>query len=119
MINQRGWTTRISWASLQAEAIGVGFETIVNEDTTNYQATVRASLTTDSAPDIFTWWSGFRMEDIVAAGGAADVTEVWQPYIDSGEYSQGLANAFAFDGKVYAVPFHFRLLERLLQQTSI
>jgi len=90
-----------------AEAIGVGFETIINEDTTNYQATVRASLTTDSAPDIFTWWSGFRMEDIVAAGGAADVTEVWQPYLDSGEYSQGLANAFAFDGKVYAIPFHF------------
>jgi ABC-type glycerol-3-phosphate transport system substrate-binding protein len=90
-----------------AEAIGVGFETIVNEDTTNYQATIRASLTTDSAPDIFTWWSGFRMEDIVAAGGAADVTDVWQPYLDSGEYSQGLANAFAFDGKVYALPFHF------------
>ncbi len=90
-----------------AEAIGIGFESIINEDTTNYQATVRASLTTDSAPDIFTWWSGFRMEDIVAAGGATDLTDVWQPYLDSGEYSQGLANAFAFDGKVYAVPFHF------------
>jgi multiple sugar transport system substrate-binding protein len=90
-----------------AEAIGVGFETIVNDNTTNYQATVRASLTTDAAPDLYTWWSGFRMEDIVAAGGAADLTEVWQPYLDSGEYSQGLANAFAFDGKIYALPFHF------------
>ncbi len=90
-----------------AEAIGVGFETITNEDTTNYQATVRASLTTDAAPDLYTWWSGYRMEDIVAAGGAADLTEIWQPYIDSGQYSPGLANAFTFDGKVYAVPFHF------------
>lgn len=86
-------------------ATGVGFESIVNEDTTNYQATVRASLSTDRAPDLYTWWSGFRMEDIVKAGGAADLTDIWQKYIDSGEYSQGVANAFAFDGKVYAVPF--------------
>jgi multiple sugar transport system substrate-binding protein len=88
-----------------AAATGVGFETIVNEDTTNYQATVRASLGTARAPDLYTWWSGFRMEDIVKAGGAADLTDIWQKYIDAGEYSQGVANAFAFDGKVYAVPF--------------
>jgi multiple sugar transport system substrate-binding protein len=88
-----------------ATATGIGFETIVNEDTTNYQATVRASLSTARAPDLYTWWSGFRMEDIVKAGGAADLTDIWQKYIDSGEYSQGVANAFAFDGKVYAVPF--------------
>ncbi len=66
---------------------------------------MRASLSTDRAPDLYTWWSGFRMEDIVKAGGAADLTDIWQKYIDSGEYSQGVANAFAFDGKVYAVPF--------------
>ena len=88
-----------------ADATGVGFESVVNEDTTNYQATVRASLSSDRAPALFTWWSGFRMEDIVEAGGAADLTEIWQKYIDSGQYSQGAANAFAFDGKVYAVPF--------------
>ncbi len=86
-------------------ATGTGFESIVNEDTTNYQATVRASLTSDAAPDLYTWWSGYRMEDIVKAGGAADLSDIWQKYIDSGEYSQGVANAFAFDGKVYAVPF--------------
>ena len=39
------------------------------------------------------------------AGGAADLTDIWQKYIDSGEYSQGLASAFTFDGKVYAAPF--------------
>jgi multiple sugar transport system substrate-binding protein len=93
--------------ALAAEDIGIGYETIANDDTTNYQATMRASLTTDSAPDLFTWWSGYRMEDIVEVGGAADLTDIWQPYIDSGEYSEGLANAFTFDGKVYAVPFHF------------
>jgi ABC-type glycerol-3-phosphate transport system substrate-binding protein len=87
------------------EAIGVGFANVPYNDPTTFQPTVRAALTTDQAPDLYTWWSGYRMEDIVEAGGAADLTDIWQKYIDSGEYSQGVANAFAFDGKVYAVPF--------------
>ncbi len=88
-----------------AEAINVGFATVPNEDPTTFQATVRASLGSGQAPDLYTWWSGYRMEDIVKAGGAADLTDIWQKYIEAGEYSQGLANAFTFDGKVYAAPF--------------
>jgi ABC-type glycerol-3-phosphate transport system substrate-binding protein len=87
------------------EATNVGFVTVPEPDPTTFQATVRASLGGDQAPDLYTWWSGYRMEDIVEAGGAADLTDIWQKYIDSGEYSQGLANAFTFDGKVYAAPF--------------
>lgn len=88
-----------------AAAIGIGFESIANADTTAYQPTVRAALSSDKAPDLFTWWSGYRMEDIVKAGGAADLTDIWKKYIDAGEYSQDVANAFTIDGKVYAVPF--------------
>ncbi len=89
---------------MAAGDVNVGWTTVPFADTTNYQTTVRASLTTDKAPDLYTWWSGYRMEDIVKAGGAADLTDVWKKYIDSGEYTQDVANAFAFDGKVYAVP---------------
>ena len=87
-----------------AEAIGVGFVTVPYNDPDVYKATVRAALTTDKAPDLFTWWSGYQMEDIVKAGGAADLTEIWQKYIDSGEYGKSMADAFTFDGKVYGVP---------------
>ncbi|MCO6449518.1 MAG: extracellular solute-binding protein, partial [Caldilineales bacterium] len=89
---------------MSATDTGVGFTGVPFADTTNYQTTVRAALGTDSAPDLYTWWSGYRMEDIVKAGVAADLTAVWDKYLASGEYSQGVANAFAFDGKVYAVP---------------
>jgi len=47
-----------------ADAIGVGFASVPFPDTTTYQSTVRAALGTDKAPDMFTWWSGYRMEDI-------------------------------------------------------
>jgi multiple sugar transport system substrate-binding protein len=94
----------LTMGELSAADTGVGFVGVPFADTTNYQTTVRAALGTDSAPDLYTWWSGYRMEDIVKAGAAADLTAVWDKYIASGEYSQGVANAFAFDGKVYAVP---------------
>lgn len=91
------------------DAVGTGFVTVRNEDPTTFQATIRASLSTDQAPDLYTWWSGYRMEDIVQAGGAADLTDIWQTYLDSGEYSQGVANAYTFDGKIYAAPFNLAL----------
>ena len=87
-----------------AAAIGIGFTSNANADTTVYQANLRAALSSDKAPDLFSAWSGYRMEDIAKAGLAADLTDIWKKYIDSGEYSQGVANAFSFDGKVYAVP---------------
>ncbi len=89
-----------------AEAIGVGFASVPFPDTTTYQSTVRAALGTDKAPDMFTWWSGYRMEDIVNSGGAEDLSAIWDKYLASGEYTPGIASAYTFDGKVYAVPFN-------------
>ena len=89
-----------------AEAIGVGFKSVAFPDPPTYQSTVRAALLSDSAPDLFTWWFGFQMEDLVMSGGTEDLTAIWDKYLASGEYSQGIANAYAFDNKVYAVPFN-------------
>lgn len=73
-------------------------------DTNSYQAAVRTALRTPSAPGLFTWWSGYRMKDLVDAGLVADVSDIWQKYIDAGTYSESLASAFSFDGKAYAIP---------------
>lgn len=73
-------------------------------DTSSYQAAVRASLKTPSAPGLFTWWSGYRMKDLVDAGLVADVSDIWKKYTDAGLYSPSLAAGYTFDGKIYAVP---------------
>ena len=88
------------------KAINIGFKSVPFPDTTTYQSTVRASLSSSKAPDLFTWWSGYRMEDIVKAGGAEDLTAVWDKYLKSGEYSAGIAGAYTFDNKIYGVPFN-------------
>jgi multiple sugar transport system substrate-binding protein len=50
---------------LSKTATGVSFTQSPYPDTTTYQAAVRAALPTDKAPDLFTWWSTYRMKDLV------------------------------------------------------
>ena len=83
---------------------GAGFRGVTYADTSSYQAAVRTSLTTSKAPALFTWWSGYRMKDLVDAGLLQDLTPLWTKQIKSGAYSAEAAKAFTFGGKVYAIP---------------
>ena len=83
---------------------GVEVKAVPYADTSTYQAAVRASLRTPSAPGIFTWWSGYRMKDLVDAGLVADVSDLWKKYTDAGLYNPSLASAYTFNGKIYGVP---------------
>ncbi|HEY8476987.1 MAG TPA: extracellular solute-binding protein, partial [Chloroflexota bacterium] len=89
--------------SFIAQRIGVGFEGVPYPDTTTYQTAVRQALPSRTAPDLFTWWSGYRMKDLVDQGLLADLTSVWQKRIQAGELAASIADPFTFDGKVYAV----------------
>jgi len=86
------------------DATGVEVKTTPYADTSTYQAAVRATLRTPSAPGIFTWWSGYRMKDLVDAGLVADVSDLWKKYTDAGLYNPSLASAYTFDGKIYGIP---------------
>jgi ABC-type glycerol-3-phosphate transport system substrate-binding protein len=83
-------------------ATGVGFTQSPYPDTNTFQATVRAALPTDKAPDLFTWWSTYRMKDLIDQGLVADTTDLWTKH--ASEYSQGLKDAFTFGGKQYGFP---------------
>lgn len=86
------------------ESDGVEVKVVPYADTSTYQAAVRASLRTPSAPGIFTWWSGYRMKDLVDAGLVEDVSDLWKKYTDAGLYSPSLASAYTFDDKIYGIP---------------
>ena len=66
-------------------------------------ATVRAALPTTDAPDLFTWWSTYRMKELIDQGLLAPTTELWDKHKD--EYSEGLRNAFTFDGEAYGYSY--------------
>ena len=74
-------------------------------DTSTYQAAIRTSGGSSKVPDLFTWWSGWLMKEIVDAGYAADVSSLWDK--ESSAYDKGLRDLFTFNGKTYGAPLYF------------
>src|SRR5919199_1526933 len=86
------------------KAIGVGWDAVEYSDTTSYQAAIRTSGRTSRVPDLYTWWSGWLMKEIVDAGFAADVSSLWNKH--AGAYSKGIRASFTFNGKTYGAPLY-------------
>ena len=91
-------------SDLSAEQIDISFTETPYADTTSYQQVINSSLPTGDAPDLFTWWSGYRMEDLYKSGNIRDMSDVWTAAVAAGDLPESLAAAFSFDGKPYAVP---------------
>ena len=85
------------------ELFGIGIEPVPYPTTDVFIATVNASLSTKDAPDMFTWWSTWRMKDLIDQGLLAPTTALWDKHKD--EYSEGLRNAFTFDGEAYGYSY--------------
>lgn len=72
--------------------------------TDQYKAYLQSSMTAGNPPDIFTWWTGNALADIVSSGQAAQIDELWEQKIAAGEFAAGTQELFKVDGKTYAVP---------------
>ncbi|AVT32301.1 sugar ABC transporter substrate-binding protein [Plantactinospora sp. BC1] len=56
--------------------------------------------------DVFTWFSGFRMQYFAAQGLATDISDIWQSV--GGDFSAAMKQASTgTDGKQYFVPFYY------------
>lgn len=89
---------------LAEKAIGVNWDPTAYADTTSYQAALLAALPTDQTPDFFTWWSGYRIEDLYKQGVLEDVSDLWAQAITDGNLPASLSAAFTFGGKQWAIP---------------
>lgn len=87
-------------------AIGVNWEPTSYADTNAYRAAVLPALTTNDAPDIFTWWSGYRLEELYTQEVLLDVSDLWTAAIASGDLPETIAPNFTFADKQYALPTH-------------
>ncbi|MBV7393471.1 ABC transporter substrate-binding protein [Mameliella sediminis] len=72
--------------------------------TDQYKAYLQSTMSAGKPPQIFTWWTGNALTDIVSSGLAAPVDEIWDAKIASGEYAAGTRDLFTVDGKTYALP---------------
>lgn len=103
--DKSGWQDYFAAMSdLSAEEIQVSFEPIPYSDTTSYQQVINSSLPTSDPPDIFTWWSGFRMEDMYNSGNLLDVTDIWESSVANGDLPASMAAAFTFNDRQFGLP---------------
>jgi ABC-type glycerol-3-phosphate transport system substrate-binding protein len=91
------------------KATGAGFKSVPYADTTTYQAAVRTAGRTSRAPDLYTWWSGWQMRDMMNAGLATDVSALWDQ--NKGAYDPAVRAAFTFSGKTYGLPLYLAYWE--------
>lgn len=87
-------------------AINVNWEPTSYSDTNAYRAAVLPALSTDDAPDIFTWWSGYRLEELFNEEVLLDVSDMWTTAIGAGDLPESIAPNFTFAEKQYALPTH-------------
>jgi ABC-type glycerol-3-phosphate transport system substrate-binding protein len=85
------------------KAIGIGITPTPYPSTDVFMSSVRASLPTAKAPELFTWWSTYRMKDLIDQGLVADLTSLWDKHKD--DFAPGIRAAFTFNGKVYGLPY--------------
>jgi multiple sugar transport system substrate-binding protein len=99
------WKDWFAAAGKAAKTAGaVGWNPVEYSDTTTYQAAIKTTGNTPKVTDMFSWWSGWLMKELVDAGMLADVSSIWQK--NGSVYSAGLRDAFTFDGKQYGVPLN-------------
>ncbi len=84
------------------ELLGIGIKPIPSQTTDLFIQQMNAGLPTKEAPDLFTWWSTFRVKELVDKDFVGELTDLWDKHKD--EYPKGLRDAFTLDGKVYGFP---------------
>ncbi|HEY7031050.1 MAG TPA: extracellular solute-binding protein [Thermomicrobiales bacterium] len=91
---------------LAQKEININWDVTPYSDTTSYQTALKGALPTSDTPDLFTWWSGYRLEELYTAGVLEDLTDIWTKAVSDGNAPESLGAAFTFDGKVYSFPLH-------------
>ena len=72
--------------------------------TDQYQAFIASGLQAGNAPDLFSWWNGTKLGELVEAGAVAPLDELWHEMIAQGQADSSVADLLSVGGHVYGVP---------------
>lgn len=86
-------------------ATGIDVTIVTSPDVAAYQTSIQQSIREESAPGLFTWWGGYQLQTLVENDLVEDLTQVWEDYITPAGVSADIAEAFTYDGKIYASPY--------------
>jgi multiple sugar transport system substrate-binding protein len=72
--------------------------------TDQYQAFIASGVQAGSPPDMFSWWNGTKLAELVQANALSPLDGIWRDAIASGEADQSVANLLTVNGHVYGLP---------------
>lgn len=84
---------------------GIDVTIVTSPDVAAYKTSIQQSIHEKSAPGMFTWWGGYQLQTLVENGLVEDLTDLWKNYITPAGVSADIADAFTYDGKIYATPY--------------
>ena len=74
--------------------------------TDQYQAFIATGVQSGSPPEMFSWWNGTKLKDLVDADALQPLDDVWQQAVAAGQMDPAAAELYKVDGKTYGVPLH-------------
>jgi multiple sugar transport system substrate-binding protein len=86
--------------------IKLGMKPVGYTDENAYQAFITASFRTKVKPDLFTWSTGGRLEELVKQKQVADTSDLWSDAISKGYLPSALKKYYTVSGKQYCVPLN-------------
>ena len=72
--------------------------------TDQYQAFIASGIQAGNPPDVFTWWNGTKLAELVEADALVPLDSLWTEMIAAGQAEPEVADLLKVDGKVYGVP---------------
>jgi multiple sugar transport system substrate-binding protein len=93
-------------SALGKQQTGLDMTPVGYTDEPTYTAFIKSSFRTKVKPDLFTWTTGGRLQEIVEQNQVAETTSIWQDAIKSGDLTQDLAKYYTVGGKQYCVPLN-------------
>jgi multiple sugar transport system substrate-binding protein len=72
--------------------------------TDQYQAFIAAGVQAGTQPELFTWWNGTKLAELVEAEAIAPMDALWQEMIGAGQAQQSVGELLKVNGKIYALP---------------
>jgi multiple sugar transport system substrate-binding protein len=92
-------------AAKQKAGVSLRLDTYAPTD--KYIATIQASVASDALPQLFTWWNGSSLKDIVASGRVQPLDAEWDAAVKSGDFAPQTGDLFREDGHVWGIPLGY------------
>jgi len=106
-VTLRFWCDKIGWVPKYKELFkefeqktGIKVEVTGYYDIDAYIATIKTLGGGPEAPDVFTWWTGKTLEELIGMGILMDVSPAWDA---NPGYMKSLRDMVTYNGKTYAV----------------